>query len=353
MDSVHIKEMASRLQITPRAIRFYEEKGLIAPTKETTSGYRRFSEQDLWRLQTVITLREVGMPIEEIKHLLNELDRERGSLLTYLELQRSYMYDRWVELKNVIQTTEAMIQQVKQDSALEPAALFQLAEANKRLRQTRKEWVDRWNFNQLATIYDDLVFGDLQEFHPHNGYDQVLQQVVSYINPRQGEKGLDAGTGTGNLVKLFAELPVTMCAFDQSIEMLKKCKAKNPQVETKLGNFLAIPFLDHSFDFVVSSYALHHSTDEQKRLILQEFDRVLKQGGRLAIADFMFADQEKREEHFRLLQVSGQEQAIKLIENEYYADRSLLLDQLKRLGFTSVESVQINTYVHLIGAWKS
>lgn len=349
---MHIKEMARRLQITPRAIRFYEEKGLIAPSKETISGYRRFSEQDVWRLQTVITLREVGMPIEEIKQLLAELDREQGSLITYLELQRSYMYDRWVELKNVIQTTEEMIRQVKQDSSLPPAALFQLAEANKRLRQTRKDWVDRWNFNQLATIYDDLVTGKTGEFHPHSGYEQVLQRVVDYIAPKPSETGLDAGTGTGNLAKRFAAFPINMCAFDQSIEMLKMCKAKNPTVETKVGNFLAIPFLDHSFDFVVSSYALHHTTDEQKCLVLAEFERVLKQGGRLAIADLMFADQASREEHLRLLREAGQDEAIAQIENEYYANRSLLLAELKRLGFTAIESFQINTYVHLIGARK-
>lgn len=348
---MHIKEMARRLEITPRAIRFYEEKGLISPRKESSSGYRQFTEEDVWRLQTVVTLREVGMPIEEIKQLLLQLDREQGSLLTYLELQRSYMYNRWVELKNVIQTTEEMIKRLKQDSSLDPASLYQLAEANKRLRQTRKDWVDRWNFNQLATIYDDLVASEKPGFHPHQGYELVLQRVVSFIQPQPGEKGLDAGTGTGNLVKCFAGFPVTMCAFDQSVGMLKQCKEKNPEVETKIGTFFAIPYPDHSFDFVVSSYALHHLTDQQKCLALAEFERVLKPDGRLAIADFMFIDDHQRKQMYASLQEAGQQQAIAEIEDEYYADRSVLVAELERLGF-AVAVEQVNTYVHLIGGTR-
>ncbi|NGQ94761.1 methyltransferase domain-containing protein [Brevibacillus sp. SYP-B805] len=345
---MHIQEMAKRLQITPRAIRFYEEKGLIKPAKEASSGYRQFTEEDAWRLQTIIALREVGMPIEEIRQLLDKLDKEEGTLLSYLEIQRSYMYDRWVELKTAIQTTETMIARLKQDSRLDPASLYELAEANKRLRQTRKNWVDRWNFNQLAPIYDELVAREGQGFHAHDGYERVLDQVVDYIRPAAGEIGLDAGTGTGNLVKRFRERGIKMCAIDQSSEMLKRCRAKNPGVETKLGTFFAIPYMDHTFDFVVSSYALHHLTDEQKCLALAEFHRVLKPGGRMAVADLMFVDDEQRAAHIRALRKAGDVSAVEAIEDEYYGNRTVLLDELARLGFRA-EARQLNTYVHLLG----
>ncbi len=347
---MHIQEMARRLQITPRAIRFYEEKGLIAPQKAAGSGYRQFTEEDLWRLQTVITLREVGMPLAEIKQLLHQMNNQSGSLLDYLELQRSYMYDRWVEMTNVIQTTEAMIQRVKQDRSLDPASLYELAEANKRLRQTRSKWVDRWNFNQIAHVYDELVVQETDGFNPHAGYEQVLAEVVSAIDPEPHETGLDAGTGTGNLAGRFIGQGVTMCAFDQSPEMLKRCAQKNPQVETKLGTFFAFPYLDHKFDFVVSSYALHHLTDEQKCLALAECKRVLKPDGRLAIADLMFCDEGYRKAHYTDLRHSGNSETIGQIEDEFYADRSRLLAELKTLGFQA-EAKQLNTYVHLIVAW--
>ncbi|MCC0562541.1 MerR family transcriptional regulator [Brevibacillus borstelensis] len=346
---MQIKEMAERLQITARAIRFYEEKGLISPKKAEHSGYRLFSEEDVWRLQTIITLREVGMPIEDIRELLNRIDKEEESLLHYLEIQRSCMYDRWIELSRVIQTTEQMIGRIKQQKGIDPAALFELAEGNKRLRQMRNNWVDRWNFNQIADYYDISVNENKQGFYPYEDYELVLQEVVHATAPCPDEVGLDAGTGTGNLAKLFREKGVQMSAFDQAPQMLKQCQKKNPGMETKLGTFFAFPYFGGMFDFVVTSFALHHLTDDQKTLALAECKRVLKPGGRLVIADSMFADEEHRAWHIRALLQAGRKEAVAEIEDEYYADRSKLVQNLQELGFR-VQARQLTTYVHLIEA---
>lgn len=346
---MQIKEMAQRLQITPRAIRYYEEKGLIRPQKAEESGYRQFSEADVWRLQTIITLREVGMSIEDIRELLEQLDKGEGSLQTYLELQRSYMYDRWVELSKVIETTEAMIERVKSEDRIDPASLYELAEAGKRLRQTRSDWVDRWNFNQMADHYDEWVTREQEGYNKHERYDEVLDAVVAAVAPKQGECGLDAGTGTGNLAGRFLRCGVAMSGFDQSLEMLRQCRRKYPEVETKLGTFFAFPFLENRFDFVASSYALHHLTDDQKGLALAECRRVLRPGGRLVIADLMFADGSARQECFRRLEEAGDYGAIAQLQNVCAADRSRLLAELRALGFAA-EARQLTDYVHLIFA---
>ncbi|MBO8163186.1 MAG: methyltransferase domain-containing protein [Brevibacillus sp.] len=347
-----IKELAEYLQTTPRAIRFYEEKGLISPCKDPESGYRRFNEQDAWRLQTIIALREVGVPIEAIRQLLSQLEHGREEVLAYLELQLACMYDRWVELKAVIQTLEQMIERLKQQCSLDPSSLYELAEANRRLRQTRQEWVDRWNFDQQAAHYDELVKRGDSGFNPHEDYDKVLDRVVEVLEPLPHEVGLDAGTGTGNLANRLVDRCRMICALDQSAEMLKRCKQKNPKAETKRGNLLAIPYLDRSFDFVVTSYAMHHLTDEQKLLALAEFERVLKSNGRLVIADLMFPDTKDREHHLRQLRAEGRVADVERIEDEYYADRSILIKGLRELGF-SPRAEQLTTYLHLVYATRN
>ncbi|MFE1626816.1 MerR family transcriptional regulator [Brevibacillus reuszeri] len=346
---MQIKDIARRLHITPRAIRFYEEKGLIHPKKADESGYRHFSEEDVWRLQTIITLREVGMPIDDIRELLQEQNETEGSLLHYLELQRSFMYSRWVEMSKVISTTEAMIERVKRDDKIDPGALYELAEANKRLRETRDNWVDRWNFNHIADKYDELVTRDHDGFNTHAFYNEILDQVVKAVAPRSGEFGLDAGTGTGNLASRFSKKGVHMSGFDQSPQMLLQCRRKSPEVETKLGTFFAFPFLENDFDFVATSYALHHLTDDQKQLALAECRRVLKPGGRLIIADLMFVDQDHRSSHLDHLRRQGDDEAISQILDRCYADRSRMLAELDSLGFVT-EVKQLTTYVHLIWA---
>lgn len=53
-----------------------------------------------------------------------------------------------------------------------------------------------------------------------------------------------------------------------------------------------MPYLDGKFDFVVSSFALHHLTDDQKGLAIEEMRRVLKPHGRICIADLMMDSEE-------------------------------------------------------------
>ncbi|QST00646.1 MerR family transcriptional regulator [Pontibacillus sp. ALD_SL1] len=99
-----IKEAANRLNTTPRTIRFYEEKGLIQPDKGE-NDYRSYNEHHLWRLQTILSLREVGMSTEQIKHTLqNEEKVER-----YLNVQRSALYEEWLEIKDMIGTIDQML----------------------------------------------------------------------------------------------------------------------------------------------------------------------------------------------------------------------------------------------------
>jgi putative AdoMet-dependent methyltransferase len=336
MDSMQIKELAQRLNISPRAIRFYEEKGMIHPTKDPQNNYRLFVEKDVRRLQTIISLREVGMSIEEIKTVLKELDQgEQDEVLYALELQRSIMFSQWVELKRNIETSDQIIGHLKKNHDLVWEDIFELAKGMKGLRDIRLNWRDHWNFDQQASFHDELVLNNEQAFNKHPSYSQALKMVGEWVKPLQGEKGLDIGTGTGNLAAIFLEKGIEMSGIDQSKEMLKQCQRKFPNLETKLGNFLAIPYLDHSFEFVVTSYALHHLTDEQKRMALEEIHRVLKPHGRVCIVDLMFENQHQRNQYVG--------------EKDYYADRSKLLDWFDQKGYIT-RAQQINDIVHIIYA---
>lgn len=102
---MHIRQLAEKLRTSPRAIRFYEEKGLISPEKDPRNRYRLFSERDAWRLQTILALREVGMPVRAVKRVLEVMDKgENSGVRRYLELQRSAMFFEWIRLREMIVT---------------------------------------------------------------------------------------------------------------------------------------------------------------------------------------------------------------------------------------------------------
>jgi DNA-binding transcriptional MerR regulator len=70
-EQVRIEVAAQRSGLTKRAIRYYEELGLIRPTGRSESGHRRYTPADIRRLEKIRALREtVGLPLLEIQQLL-------------------------------------------------------------------------------------------------------------------------------------------------------------------------------------------------------------------------------------------------------------------------------------------
>ncbi|KWB20494.1 MerR family transcriptional regulator [Burkholderia cepacia] len=66
---VTIRDAAERLKVTPRTLRYYEELGLVAPTR-SNGRYRLYSEQDLERFERILHLRSIGFSLEGIIEVL-------------------------------------------------------------------------------------------------------------------------------------------------------------------------------------------------------------------------------------------------------------------------------------------
>lgn len=64
------REFAERAGVTVRALHHYDRLGLLKPSGRTMAGYRLYGEKDLARLQQIITLKFIGLPLKQIKDLL-------------------------------------------------------------------------------------------------------------------------------------------------------------------------------------------------------------------------------------------------------------------------------------------
>jgi len=290
-----IREMAKKLNVTPRTIRFYEEKGLIQLKRHPDNDYRIFSEKEAWQLQTILTLREVGMTIPQIREALSCLEKGEGrELFTYMELQRAVLFTEWVRIHQAIETLDRMMEEYNPDQPTNWEKLWELARQSRRMHALREKWKDRFQFDQWAKEYDQIIHASKKTLSLYSHYDEGLHYLVEKVAPQQGEMGLDIGIGTGNGANGFAKRGIPMHGVDQSKEMLAICRQKYPMIETRLGNFLAIPYPDAQFDFIITCYAFHFLTDEEKVLAIREMKRVLQPNGCIAILDFFFADEISR-----------------------------------------------------------
>lgn len=65
-----IGEVAHELEISPKTIRYYEEMGLISPSRHPESGYRLYAQADIDRLAFILRSRELDFSLSHISQIL-------------------------------------------------------------------------------------------------------------------------------------------------------------------------------------------------------------------------------------------------------------------------------------------
>ena len=66
-----INEVEALAGITKKNIRFYEEQGLLSPRRNADNGYREYGDEEVQILRRIKLLRKLGVPIEEIRRMLD------------------------------------------------------------------------------------------------------------------------------------------------------------------------------------------------------------------------------------------------------------------------------------------
>lgn len=76
-----IGELSSEFLLSRSTLLYYDKIGLLNPTSRSKSKYRQYSESDRGRLQKICDLREAGVSLEQIKHVVNKPDVNESSIL--------------------------------------------------------------------------------------------------------------------------------------------------------------------------------------------------------------------------------------------------------------------------------
>lgn len=88
-----VKDVSEITRISIRTLRYYDEIGLLKPTKLTDSGYRLYDNKALEKLQEIMFFRELEIPLIEIKKVLENPDYDKEQVLlaqkNFLERKRN------------------------------------------------------------------------------------------------------------------------------------------------------------------------------------------------------------------------------------------------------------------------
>ncbi|MET9229123.1 methyltransferase domain-containing protein [Lentzea sp. NPDC003310] len=141
--------------------------------------------------------------------------------------------------------------------------------------------------------------------HRVSGLSGVHGEMVAAAGLSSGQRVLDVGCGTGNLLRTTGKRHpgVELFGVDPDLKMLARAerKLRRAGLPARLDKGFAqeLAFPDASFDVVFSSLMLHHLDTPSKDEMLAEVRRVLRPGGALVLADAVFHDHGHAKDHLR------------------------------------------------------
>ena len=115
-----IGEVAERIGLSLRTIRYYEEVGLVTPSARSQGGFRLYTESDIARLQLIKRMKPLGFALDEMRSLLDALDTldaagtdkevpdeaSRGAALERLSMFETAAEERCVALRDQLTMAE-------------------------------------------------------------------------------------------------------------------------------------------------------------------------------------------------------------------------------------------------------
>jgi MerR family transcriptional regulator, thiopeptide resistance regulator len=116
-----VGQVAEAFGVTVRTLHHYDAVGLVIPSERTPAGYRLYTDADLDRLATVVTYRRLGLPLDEVRALLDG----DGTPVEHLQRQRAAVASRLGELEELVTAIDRALERAMND---QPASTEDLKE---------------------------------------------------------------------------------------------------------------------------------------------------------------------------------------------------------------------------------
>jgi putative AdoMet-dependent methyltransferase len=157
--------------------------------------------------------------------------------------------------------------------------------------------LDNRGFDLWADGYDKSVgICEDANAYPFAGYRDVLNGIYKEIRSKRSASVLDIGFGTALLTKKLYDDGCEIYGIDFSERMTAIAKEKMPRAKLLCHDFSkGIPeeLSGLKFDYIISTYALHHLTDMAKADFIKQLSHQLSPNGSILIGDVIFETRDR------------------------------------------------------------
>ena len=221
-------------------------------------------------------------------------------------------------------------------------------------------------FNSVASKYD--VMNDVMSMGIHRIWKDAM---MDWLAPRAGQKLLDVAGGTGDISFRFLKragaghATVLDLTEPMLIEGRKRAEAEQmaDSLDWIVGDAMALPFPDNSFDVYTISFGIRNVTRPQQAL--NEAFRVLRRGGRLMVLEFSQLPNDGLQKLYDLYSFNvipnmgkmivgdkeSYEYLVQSIRN--FPDQETFLDMIRRAGFENAKYRNLSMGIAALhSGWK-
>ena len=122
MRGLRIGEVSKITGITIKTLRHFDKIDLLRPSSRDESGYRRYSRQDLLKLQSVLFYRELKIPLNEIKQLLNQNEIQ---LIDHLKNHEKSLNSELERIQTLLKTLNKTIKHMENNTPITEEELYE------------------------------------------------------------------------------------------------------------------------------------------------------------------------------------------------------------------------------------
>ncbi len=212
---------AKRAGVTVRTLRYYDRTGLLRPHGRTPSGQRLYGEDEIVRLQQILTLKFIGFPLKDIKRILDAPD---FNLKAALLAQRGTIAEKAKQMGAVIRAIDGalgalsenkvawdrfagIIREVQMENSQDFMKKYYTEEQLKKIAERGKDFTAA-DQAKVSAEWDD-IYATAKKLAGKNA-DPAGKEAQSLAARAQkmidaftgGDKGIEAG-----LTKFYADRP--------------------------------------------------------------------------------------------------------------------------------------------------
>ncbi|MDP4169528.1 MAG: MerR family transcriptional regulator [Bacillota bacterium] len=199
-----VKEVAEIAGVSVRTLHHYDKIGLLHPGALTDAGYRLYSDENLEVLQQILFFKEIGLPLEEIKNILDRPDFDRKKTL---EVHKELLLEKKLRIEKMLQTLDNTLQTLEGGRKMESKELFNglsMKEIKEHQAKYADEVRDKYgkemteNVDKKTSAYSETDWSDIQ-----TTTNEIYYRIIA--NMAKGPDDAEVQTAVGEWRQLITE----------------------------------------------------------------------------------------------------------------------------------------------------